>query len=287
MQLRKNVVICVAGIAGVSTAYHLAVQPGLQDILLIDQLPPLSLTSDQSTECYRNWWPGPDTAMVRLINRSLDILGNLALESGVVFHLNQRGFLYLTEDRLRISEIISESLNITRYGAGPFRIHQGRHDIETYQPPGSSHTNAQLWGADLITDRNFIQKTYPYLSPDIVAALHVRRAGWLSAQQLGIYLLQKAKSKGVQFLQERIEEIEVAGNRIEALKLSDRTRILPGTFINAAGPFIKDIGRMMGIELPVFCELHHKVSFRDHLNVIDREAPFLIWSDLPTASLDT
>ena len=34
---------------------------------------PLSLTSDKSTECYRNWWPGPGDAMVRLMNRSIDL----------------------------------------------------------------------------------------------------------------------------------------------------------------------------------------------------------------------
>jgi len=279
LQLRKNIVICGSGIAGVSTAYHLAVQHRLQDILLIDQLPPLSLTSDQSTECYRNWWPGPDNAMVSLMNRSLDIIEDLALESDNVFHLNQRGYLYLTEDREKIPEIITESRKISRYGAGPFRIHRGEQDIEIYQPVEPPHTNGQLLGTDLITDPGLIQKTYPFLSPDIVAALHVRRAGWLSAQQLGMYLLEKAKSKGVQFLQERIEKIGVSGNRVAELNLTDGTRILPGIFINAGGPFIKYIVNMMNIELPVFSELHHKISFRDHLNVIRRDAPLLIWMD--------
>src|SRR5256886_11256899 len=35
---------------------------------------PLSLTSDKSTECYRNWWPGPGDDMVALMNRSIDLL---------------------------------------------------------------------------------------------------------------------------------------------------------------------------------------------------------------------
>jgi glycine/D-amino acid oxidase-like deaminating enzyme len=279
LAFKKNIVICGSGIAGVSAAYHLAVEHSLQDILLIDQLTPLSLTSDQSTECYRNWWPGPDNAMVSLMNRSLDIIDDLAFESGNIFNLNQRGYLYLTEDSDRILEIIAESRKISRYGAGSFRIQRSMQDIEEYQPFKPSHTNRKLWGADLITDCDFIQEAYPHLSPNVVAALHVRRAGWLSAQQLGMYLLQKAKSKGVQFLQERIEQIDVAGNRVVELILSDGTRILPGLFINAAGPYIKHICQMMNIDLPVFCELHHKVSFRDHLNVVPRDTPFLIWMD--------
>jgi glycine/D-amino acid oxidase-like deaminating enzyme len=47
-------VVCGAGIAGVSTAYFLTVGRGMSDVVLCDPLPPLTLTSDKSTECYRN-----------------------------------------------------------------------------------------------------------------------------------------------------------------------------------------------------------------------------------------
>ena len=50
---RYEAVVCGAGIAGVSSAYYL-MQAGLKRILLIDQGAPLSLTSDKSTECFRN-----------------------------------------------------------------------------------------------------------------------------------------------------------------------------------------------------------------------------------------
>ena len=65
-----EVVICGAGIAGIAAAYHLAVRRGVTGVVLVDERPPLSLTSDKSTECYRNWWPGPGDAMVRLMNRA-------------------------------------------------------------------------------------------------------------------------------------------------------------------------------------------------------------------------
>ena len=51
-----EVVICGAGIAGIATAYTLA-QRGVQQIVLIDERPARSLTSDKSTECYRDFWP--------------------------------------------------------------------------------------------------------------------------------------------------------------------------------------------------------------------------------------
>src|SRR2546429_2973204 len=93
-----EVVICGAGIAGIAAAYHLAVRRGLTDVVIVDERPPLSLTSDKSTECYRNWWPGPGDDMVALMNRSIDLLEELARESGNVFRMNRRGYLFATPD---------------------------------------------------------------------------------------------------------------------------------------------------------------------------------------------
>jgi glycine/D-amino acid oxidase-like deaminating enzyme len=44
-----DVVICGAGIAGVSAAYQLAVRHGVRNVVLVDERPPLTLTSDKST----------------------------------------------------------------------------------------------------------------------------------------------------------------------------------------------------------------------------------------------
>jgi sarcosine oxidase subunit beta len=83
-RITYDVAICGAGIAGISAAYHLAVIQGVRKVLLIDPLPPLSLTSDKSTECYRNWWPGPGDAMVKLMNRSISLLENLLFTAQVI-----------------------------------------------------------------------------------------------------------------------------------------------------------------------------------------------------------
>src|SRR2546428_6436812 len=93
-----EVVICGAGIAGVAAAYHLAVRRGVSGVVLVDEGSPLSLTSDKSAACYRNWWPGPADQMVALMNRSIDLLEQLARESGNVVRLNRRGYLFATAD---------------------------------------------------------------------------------------------------------------------------------------------------------------------------------------------
>jgi glycine/D-amino acid oxidase-like deaminating enzyme len=123
-----DVVICGAGIAGVSAAYHLVVTQGIKNVVLVDELPPLSLTSDKSTECYRNWWPGPGEAMVQLMNRSIDLLEAWADESGNAIQLNRRGYLFATADPAKLEDYLALSSAAEANGAGPLRIHQGASD---------------------------------------------------------------------------------------------------------------------------------------------------------------
>ena len=54
------------------------------------------------------------------------------------------------------------------------------------------------------------------------------------------------------------------------------------TFINAAGPFVDRVAEMMGIDLPVYHELHLKSAFNDHLGVLDRAAPMVILNEPQT-----
>ena len=91
--------------------------------------PPLSLTSDKSAECYRNWWPGPGDAMVAAMNRSIDLLEELARESGNVMRLNRRGYLYATADPARVPALVRAADEAAALGAGPARRPTGpRHD---------------------------------------------------------------------------------------------------------------------------------------------------------------
>lgn len=272
-------VILGAGIAGVSTAYYLAVQHGVQDILLVDDQPPLSLTSDKSTECYRNWWPGPGKAMVSFMNRSIDLLEKLAQSTDNFFHLNQRGYLYLTADHDKIPDMLRSAKETESLGGGELRVHPGTGNDSPYIPAHPTSFAAQPTGADLLLDQALIQKYYPYITKKTVAALHVRRAGWFSAQQLGVYLLDQARRRGVQTIQQRIISIDIHSHRVTGVRLSDGTQINCSNLVIAAGPFLRQAGQMLGLELPVYCELHQKVAFKDHLAVVPRHAPLLIWSD--------
>ncbi|MFN2222241.1 MAG: NAD(P)/FAD-dependent oxidoreductase, partial [Candidatus Promineifilaceae bacterium] len=127
-----EVVICGAGLAGISAAYFLTVKQGITDVVLVDERPPLTLTSDKSTECYRNWWPGPGDTMVRFMNHSIDLLEELADRSNNYFGLNRRGYVFLTADPDRVESFRSTAETISALGAGPLRIHEPGHS--TYRP---------------------------------------------------------------------------------------------------------------------------------------------------------
>lgn len=277
-----DVVICGAGIAGIATAYHLAVKQGIKNVALVDERPPLSLTSDKSTECYRNWWPGPGDAMVSLMNRSIDIIEDLAQESGNRLNLNRRGYLFATADPARIAIFEAVGKEAASLGAGPLRYHTGQPGEPAYIPAPAQGFEGQPTGSDLITDQALIRQHFPYLSEEAVAVIHARRAGWFSAQQLGMIMLEQARERGARLLQARVEGVEMVKGRVAAVRLSDRggsTTISTRHFVNAAGPFLPHVARMIGVELPVFHELHVKVAIRDPLRAVGRDAPLLIWTD--------
>lgn len=274
-----DVVICGAGIAGVSLAYHLAVLHGLDDILLVDGRPPLTLTSDKSTEAYRNWWPGPDPSMIQLMSRSIDLLEDLALETGNRFLLNRRGYLYATAQPEQAEQLHQTARQASQQGAGPLRVYRGQSDDPRYQPADTEAFTGQPTGADLFLDPALIRQSFPYLSSEVVAALHVRRCGWFSGQQLGMILLEQARSGGVELVEAWVEGVEIAHGRVRSVRLSTGESVVCRAFVNAAGPMLRRVGVLLDIDLPVFSELHVKASFTDHLGVIPRDAPLLIWQD--------
>ena len=97
-----KIVICGAGIAGIAAAYYLAVEHGLENVMIVEQGNPLSLTSDKSTEAYRNWWPGPDRAMTAFMNRSIDLIEGIARATDNRINLNRRGYVFATADAGKI-----------------------------------------------------------------------------------------------------------------------------------------------------------------------------------------
>jgi len=168
------------------------------------------------------------------------------------------------------------------YGAGELRIHSGQAGDPDYLPAPAEGWQGQPDGADLILDEALIRNAFPFLSPATVAVLHARRCGWFSGQQLGMLQLEEARAAGVEVVEGRVEWIETSGGRVSSVQIATGSEVLSVStprFVAAAGPMLQYVGSMLGLEIPVFSELHLKVSIEDHLGVVPRDAPFMIWED--------
>lgn len=273
---KAQTVILGAGIVGVTIAYHLAVNYGYHNIILIDEQEPLTLTSNKGTGAYRNWWPGPDNTMVQFINRSIDLLENIATQSNNIFELDRRGYVFMTATQSEILNLQAIAQEICSLGAGQLRIHTSP---GTYQPNATNSLEGIAEGADLLLVPDEIRRYFPHVTQDVVGLLHVRRCGCLNLVDLGKWLLSQALAHGVVLKRDCLESAIVTNNRLETIKLTSGLQLAPERLILAVGPRLKSVGQLLGLDLPVSCELHGKIALTDSYQVVPSDSPLIIWND--------
>ena len=161
MARQAGAVVVGAGIAGVATCYELAVMQGVEGVIVVDPRPPLSLTSDKSSECYRNFFP--NKPMVDLTNRSIDILEVMKEQSNDFFSMSRRGYLFVTGDSEQLASLTKAAQASSGFGAGPVRI--------------NLHASAteEKSGFDIYRSPRALLGRFPYLSSEVLGAVHVRR----------------------------------------------------------------------------------------------------------------
>jgi glycine/D-amino acid oxidase-like deaminating enzyme len=217
--------------------------------------------------------------MTAFMNRSIDLIEGLARATGNRFHLNRRGYLFATADAAKVPFLETMARLAETHGGGPVRLHETA--SSPYVPSPERGFDFQLTGADVIAEKSLIRRHFPCLAPETVAVVHARRAGWLSAQQLGMVMLEASRERGVKVLKGQVVGIDTGGGRVRAVEIEHqgKRQSLPATHVVlAAGPMQKGMGQLIGIELPIFAERHLKASFADPLGAM-RLAPMLIWMD--------
>ena len=277
-----EIVICGTGIAGICTAFHLATKHGLTNLLIVDPEPPLSVTSDKSYEGYRNWWPGPDDAMVALTNRSIDLLEALHRKQPDRLPMNRGGYVFASADLTRQEEMLAAAQESCALGAGELRIHEGNSGKSDYTPHTEHGVFDAPTGADVLLGRERIQRHFPHMAETTRILLHTRRCGWFSARQFGMFMLEQARERGAQLLCGKVVGMETSGGAVNAVRVateSGEVRVNASAVINCAGSGQQDIARMLGCDLPVTHELHMKVAFDDHHGVVPRTMPLSVWLD--------
>jgi len=284
MTANRDVEIAVigAGFAGIATAYYLCTKYQKTSVLLIDGRQPLSYTSAQSGDNYRNWFPHP--VMVDFINYSTDLMEHIALESPEVMNMTRRGYA-LTTRRTDIEDLIVELH--TGYGDAEsdlVRIHN-RPTSNSYRPPVSSDWTAAPNGVDVISNRELIRRTFPSFSSEIANVLHIRRAGDIDGQHMAQHMLHRIHHSGGKRLSAVVKSIDQQNRFVLEVDGRDGIeQINADKIVNAAGPFANEVSAMIGVDLPIDNVFQQKLLFDDQLGAVSRQLPFSL--DLDDQELD-
>lgn len=238
-----------AGIAGVATAYWLAVRHGQKGIMLIDRDLPLSFTTASSGENFRDCWPQP--WMTSLTARSIDLMEEMFRQSGGAFGMRHSGY-----------EFVSESADAGRFD---WRVSDSQSSGE---------------GMERITSVHTIRESRPYLSDSVRQVVRILRAGVVDVQALGAWMLREARKAGVSLLRGEVTALDqVSSGGFELSVGNGGERIASDQLVLAAGPFSGHLAAMLGVDLPLENVLQQKFVVSDTLQVIPRDMPFTIFAD--------
>ena len=275
MQVNDTEIAVVgAGIVGLAAAYYLARRHGRTRVTVLDQGAPMALTSAQSGENYRNWWPHP--VMTEFTDLSISLMEEISNETGNRIIMTRRGYALAT--RSAISDALLQQL-YTGYAASDrdrIRIHDGS-TASAYRAPLGADWQAAPDGVDILAHPALIRAAFPSFAHDVGTILHIRRAGDISGQQLGQYMLEELRAAGGRLVRGRVRGIsrssgfllDVAGANGDECWRAD-------VLVNAAGPFLGEIAAMLGETLPVHNVFQQKLAFDDVEHAIPRTMPFSI-----------
>lgn len=277
-----DVAIIGAGSIGLAVAYALAVDHGVTRTVLIDPGDPMALTSAQSGENYRNWWPHP--VMTAFTDHATDLLEAVARATGNRINMTRRGYALVTRrtnpadliDQLHQGYGESGSEGGGEASTSRIRLHE-RGTPSSYTPATSSDWETAPDGVDVLLDPALIRTHFPSLAPDAATILHIRRAGDISGQQLGQFMLETIRAAGGRLHRAYLVGIEAGPPFTLTLQTGEaRTTLRADRVVNAAGPFFKPVADMLGEALPVTCVFQQKIAFEDRERALPRTLPFTI-----------
>mmetsp|Transcript_105722 Transcript_105722/g.341003 ORF Transcript_105722/g.341003 Transcript_105722/m.341003 type:complete len:451 (-) Transcript_105722:224-1576(-) len=256
-------------------------------VIIVDPRPPLTASSQYSTECYRDFFM--DAGLVAFMSRSVDIMEELSGEENAL-SLSRRGYAFLAASAEGAESLERFAEAASGFGAGPIRRHRGGAGAYT-RSPAQGFRHPELEGFDLVYGSGAVREIWPFVSREARVMLHARRCGWMDALSLGQAMLQAAKAGGggsgaARVMQGAVRGFDVVGGditRVRIVQPQGQEAVLEcDAFVNAAGAWIPAINSLLAAEspLPLVNEVHAKVILNDSLGVIPQDTtPFMVWRD--------
>jgi sarcosine oxidase subunit beta len=239
-----DAVVIGGGIVGVATAFWLS-KAGL-DTVLVEMRDGLStLTTPLSIESFRAQFTEPQMAELAL--PSIKMYENFDDVIGIPDYdiaIKHQGYLFATNDPNQIDQLKSAVATHHQLGV-----------------PGSEFLNEQE-----------LHKRFPYISPNMIGATFHQWDGWLSTHETTQGF---AKGCDARFLlRTKVTSISQDAQGVSAVG-TDRGTISTRVVVNAAGPFAKSVGQMVGMDLPLEAVRRQKVYISPKPQ-IPQDAPLCI-----------
>jgi 4-methylaminobutanoate oxidase (formaldehyde-forming) len=220
MRDRARAVVIGGGVVGCSILYHLA-KLGWTDSLLVEQY---QLT-------YGSTWHSAglvgqlrsSLSLTRMMQYSVGLYAELRELTGNDPGWHQLGGLRLASSQPRLEEIRRQAAWAKTFGL-PMEI----------------------------VSADEAQRMFPPMSTDgVLAAAFIPDDGYLDPSQLTLSLADGARRLGAEIqLRARVTGIELRDGRVAAV-LTDKGRIECDLVVNAAGMYAPELGRMVGVDVPI------------------------------------
>jgi len=238
--MRFDHVIVGGGIIGSAAAYFLAASGRAGRVALIEADPTFArATTPQGAGGVRQLFSRPEH--VRMSRFSLDFYAGFAQTMTVdgapaEIGFRRQGYLFVV---------------------GPGGVAQLEANVRLQSSEGA---RVQM------LDSAALARKFPSVGhADVAAACHSPDDGWIDPNAALIGFRRKAACLGVEHVIGRVTGFDLSERRVRAAVLADGTRIEAQTFLNAAGPWAKDVSALAGMALPVepWCRAQHFWRVRD------------------------
>jgi 4-methylaminobutanoate oxidase (formaldehyde-forming) len=241
-------VVVGGGIVGCSTAYHLA-DMGWKDIVVVEKG---DLTSGST------WHAAGlvgqlrgSASLTRIMRYSADLYARLGKETGHDPEWRQVGSMRLASTPLRMEENLRQAAMCRTFGL-PVEVLSPREAVNLFP---------------LMSDR------------DLVGALFMPTDGRVDPSGATLALARGARARGVEFYTNtRVTAINVKNGRVEAV-VTDHGVIRAPVVVNAAGMWADQVGRMVGVTLPLIT-MQHQYLITEPVEGMRRDLPILRDPDL-------
>ncbi|MDC6448009.1 FAD-dependent oxidoreductase, partial [Alphaproteobacteria bacterium] len=238
-----KVVVIGGGVAGCSTAYHLA-KFGWKDTVLLERDVLTSGTTWHAAGLIGQL--GSSATITRLRNYSLNLYKQLEIETGLSTGLKQNGSLTVATTLERLEELKRQVTFAQRF------------EIEAKE-----------------VDKEEIKEIYPLINTDdIVGGIFINKDGQADPVGVANVLAKAARQNGAKIIEKcPVKKILTRNNKIAGVE-TDFGKIECEYVVLATGMWSRQIGKEIDVSIPLYPDEHFYI-LSEPIKEIDRSLPVL------------